>query len=50
MTFGMKTKNSKELFKSQKNILQEGKFPVRAFKSVGGTPIFFKKITRLLFV
>ena len=40
----MKTKNSKELFKKSKEHIAGGvNSPVRAFKSVGGTPIFFKK-------
>ena len=44
MTFGMKTKNSKELFKKSKEHIAGGvNSPVRAFKSVGGTPIFFRK-------
>lgn len=44
MIFGMKTKNSKELFKKSKEHIAGGvNSPVRAFKSVGGTPIFFRK-------
>ena len=40
----MKTKNSQELFeKSKKHIAGGVNSPVRAFKSVGGSPIFFKK-------
>lgn len=40
----MKTKNSHELFeKSKKHIAGGVNSPVRAFKSVGGSPIFFKK-------
>ena len=40
----MKTKNSKELFKKSKEHIAGGvNSPVRAFKSVGGTPIFFRK-------
>jgi len=40
----MKTKNSKELFEKSKEHIAGGvNSPVRAFKSVGGTPIFFKK-------
>ena len=39
----MKTKNSKELFKKSKEHIAGGvNSPVRAFKSVGGTPIFLK--------
>ena len=38
------TKNSKELFKKSKEHIAGGvNSPVRAFKSVGGTPIFFRK-------
>ena len=40
----MKTKNSQELFKKSKKHIAGGvNSPVRAFKSVGGSPIFFKK-------
>ena len=40
----MKTKNSQELFEKSKNHIAGGvNSPVRAFKSVGGSPIFFKK-------
>ena len=40
----MKTKNSELLFKKSKEYIAGGvNSPVRAFKSVGGTPIFFKK-------
>jgi len=40
----MDTKNSQNLFKeAQKYIVGGVNSPVRAFKSVGGTPIFFKK-------
>jgi|TARA_X000000950_G_scaffold57859_1_gene69742 glutamate-1-semialdehyde 2,1-aminomutase len=40
----MKTKNSQNLFnKSQLHIAGGVNSPVRAFKNVGGTPIFFKK-------
>jgi glutamate-1-semialdehyde 2,1-aminomutase len=40
----MKTKNSEALFKKSKEHIAGGvNSPVRAFKSVGGTPIFFKK-------
>ena len=36
-------KRSSTLFKSAKKVIPGGKFPVRAFKAVGGTPIFIKK-------
>lgn len=40
----MKTKNSQDLFEKSKNHIAGGvNSPVRAFKSVGGSPIFFKK-------
>ena len=40
----MKTKNSITLFeKSKKHIAGGVNSPVRAFKSVGGSPIFFRK-------
>ena len=40
----METKNSQNLFKeAQKYIVGGVNSPVRAFKSVGGTPIFIKK-------
>ena len=40
----MKTKNSEKLFEKSKNHIAGGvNSPVRAFKSVGGSPIFFKK-------
>jgi glutamate-1-semialdehyde 2,1-aminomutase len=40
----MKTKKSQELFEKSKNHIAGGvNSPVRAFKSVGGSPIFFKK-------
>jgi len=40
----MKTKNSESLFKKSKEYIAGGvNSPVRAFKSVGGSPIFFKK-------
>jgi glutamate-1-semialdehyde 2,1-aminomutase len=40
----MKTKNSEALFKKSKEHIAGGvNSPVRAFKSVGGTPIFFRK-------
>ena len=40
----MKIKNSQELFEKSKNHIAGGvNSPVRAFKSVGGSPIFFKK-------
>ena len=40
----MKTKKSQDLFEKSKHHIAGGvNSPVRAFKSVGGTPIFFKK-------
>jgi len=40
----MKTKNSEKLFEKSKNHIAGGvNSPVRAFKSVGGSPIFFRK-------
>ena len=40
----MKTKNSDKLFEKSKNHIAGGvNSPVRAFKSVGGSPIFFRK-------
>jgi len=40
----MKTKNSTKLFEKSKNHIAGGvNSPVRAFKSVGGSPIFFRK-------
>ena len=40
----MKTKNSEQLFEKSKHHIAGGvNSPVRAFKSVGGSPIFFKK-------
>ena len=40
----MKTKNSEKLFEKSKNhIAGDVNSPVRAFKSVGGSPIFFRK-------
>ena len=40
----MKTSNSEKLFETAKNYIPGGvNSPVRAFKSVGGVPIFMQK-------
>ncbi|HNM32670.1 MAG TPA: aminotransferase class III-fold pyridoxal phosphate-dependent enzyme, partial [Chitinophagales bacterium] len=40
----MKNSNSQQLFETAKNLMPGGvNSPVRAFRSVGGTPVFMKK-------
>ncbi len=47
----MKTKNSQELFEKSKNHIAGGvNSPVRAFKSVGGSPIFLKNLEGVIYM